>query len=137
MLDDVPSAEPTKPTKRGFEGFVGSSARLFSVTKADGWARKLPVSDPYAERMREALRHFNCPDYPAGMIQWLGTARPDLYARLTSNLPDEIQRLWSEREPLEHFETVLARLVSLHRQCRDLYHAVQSKGLCGPRSNAP
>jgi len=119
ILDDVPSAEPASP---------------FSITKADGWPSKLPVSDPYAERMRQALRHFNSPDYPAGMIQWLGTARPDLYARLTSNLPDEIQRLWSERAPLEHFERVPARLVSLHRECRDLYRAVQAKELRGPRS---
>jgi hypothetical protein len=84
---------------------------------------QLPVSDPYAERIRTALRQINVPDYPAGMVPWLDTVRPDLYAELTSHLPDEIQRLWSKRGPLELFESVLSRLVSLHRQCCELYRA--------------
>jgi len=67
------------------------------------------------------------------MIPWLGTARPDLYAGLTSNLPDEIQRLWSERAPLEQFEVVLARLVSLHRQCCALYRAALKESNSGNR----
>lgn len=87
----------------------------------------LPVSDPYAERMRAALRQINVPDYPAGMVPWLGTARPDLYAELTSHLPDQIDRLWSERAPLEQFESVLARLVTLHRRCCELCRAVKDK----------
>jgi hypothetical protein len=61
------------------------------------------------------------------MVQWLDTVRPDLYAELTALLPDEIQRLWSERAALEQFEAVLARLVTLHRRCCALYRAESSR----------
>lgn len=91
-IDDIPSAEPTKPAKRGFAGFVGTSARSFCITQADCPAGKLPVSDPYAERMRAALRQINLRDYPVGILRWLNTASPDAYAEVTSHLPDEIPR---------------------------------------------
>lgn len=78
-------------------------------------------SDPYAERMQAAWREVCKLDYPAGMILWLGDVHPRLYRELTGDLPDEIQRLWSEHKPLELFEAVLTRLVSLHRQCCELY----------------
>lgn len=115
--------EPSKPTKPGSVGFVGALPGVYPVTAKHSLGYKFPLSDPYAERMRAALRQVNLPDYPAGMVPWLGTARPDLYAELTSHLPDEMQRIWSERAPLEQFEAVLALLVSLHRQCCDLYRA--------------
>lgn len=136
IIDEMPSAEPTKPAKRGFVGFAGTSARSFSITQADCLACKLPVSDPYAERMRAALRLINLPGYPVGIVRWLNTARPDIYEEVTSHLPDEIQRLWSERAPLSQFEAVLARLVSLHRHCCDLYRAAQAKESRELRSNA-
>lgn len=84
---------------------------------------QLPISDPYAERMQAALRSINTPDYPAGMLPWLSAAQPRFYAELTSHLPDEIDRVWSERAPLERFEAALARLVSLHQGCCELYRA--------------
>lgn len=96
---------------------------------------KLPISDPYAERMRAALRDINPPDYPAEMIPWLGTAHPNFYAELTSRLPDEIHRVWNEHAPLEEFEIVLARLVSLHRQCCDLYRAAQTNRGMFPKTS--
>jgi len=119
--------EPTKPTKPGTVGFVGALPGAFPITGKRGSECKLPLTDPYAERMRAALCQVNPPDYPAGMIPWLGTAHPGLYAELISNLPDEMQRLWSERAPLEQFEAVLARLVSFHRQCCDLYRAAMTE----------
>jgi hypothetical protein len=90
-------------------------------------ADQLPVSDPYAERMRAALSSINAADYPGGMVPWLGTAQPSLYAELTSHLPDDIVRMWSERAPLDRFEAVLARLVSVHRRCCELYRAQSSR----------
>jgi len=89
--------------------------------------RDLPVTDPYAERMRSALEHLIASDYPPGMILWLNTAHPNLYGELTSLVPDEIHRLWTERAPLSEFELVLARLVSLHKQCCDLCRVAQNK----------
>src|SRR5438309_2104459 len=109
-MEKAPDLEPSKPTKPGFEGFVGASPRHFSITRDScPGSAKLPVSDPYAERMQAALREINRLDYPAGMISWLDTVRADLYSELTAHLPDEIHRLWSERAPLEQFEAVLAR----------------------------
>ncbi len=88
---------------------------------------ELPVADPYAERMRVALRHINSSDYPSGMLPWLGIAQPDLYDQLTSRLPEELHEVWSEHGPLEHFETVLTQLVSLHRKACSLYRAARAK----------
>jgi hypothetical protein len=121
IIEKGAESVPTKPTKPSSVGFVGSCPLDSPVTRSPRSVVKLPVSDPYAYRMKAALLQINTPCYPAGMIVWLGTARPDLYIELTEHLPNEIQRLWSEREPLETFESVLARLVVLHRRCCQLY----------------
>lgn len=127
IIEKGTGSEPTKPSKPSSVGFVGASSLLSSITCAPCSETKLPVTDPYADRMRAALRQINVPDYPAGMVPWLGTVRPDLYAELTSHLPDEIHRLWRDRAPLEQFEFVLARLVSSHRRCCELYRAKSSR----------
>jgi hypothetical protein len=82
---------------------------------------ELPLGDPYAELLNAALCRINAPDYALGMVAWIATVRPDLYAQLTSQIPEEIHRLWSERGPLARFEDALARMVSLHRLCCELY----------------
>jgi len=71
------------------------------------------------------------------MILWLDSAHPDLYNELTSHLPDEIHKLWSERAPLEQFEAVLARLVSLHRRGRELYRRRRYKQAIHPPGGGP
>jgi hypothetical protein len=122
----------TKPAKPSSVGYVGTSPRCFSITREPGTTTGIPfpVSDPYAERMKAALRQINQFSYSAaGMVPWLRPARPDLYAELTAHLPDEIHRLWSERAPLEQFEAVLAQLVSLHRACYELYRAGMNRRL--------
>jgi hypothetical protein len=77
--------------------------------------------DPYGERVRAALREINRPDYPAGMIPWLGDNMPDLYKRLTSELPDEVNRLWNEHVTISKFEAVLRELIEAHQQACALY----------------
>jgi hypothetical protein len=121
-------AELTEPTNPGSEGFVGGSSGVFPITlkrvrDSSATPSRLPVSDPYAERMRAALRQINPPDYLAGMIPWLDKAHSELYTELISRLPDEIQRLWSGRASLEQFEAALVRLVSSHRRASELYRA--------------
>lgn len=111
--------EPTKPTKPGFGSFVSSSSHSLSITH--GRNTHLPVKDPYAERMRTALRQIAGPSYSPGMILWLETGHSELYAELTARIPDEISQLWNDRAPLDEFEAVLGRLVSLHRKCCNLY----------------
>ena len=122
----------------------------------DTWQKVLRsiVPDPYAERMQAALRKINSPAYPAGMIQWLKKAEPELYKSLTERLPDEIQRLWEAHAPLEQFEEALARLVSQHRRAsaiiqpisqsemgttcadRKLLSATSRSTACQPRTEA-
>jgi hypothetical protein len=78
--------------------------------------------------MRDVLHQISLAGYSsAGMVPWLGTTRPDLYAKLTSYLPAEIHRLWSERMPLQEFDSLLTQLVSLHRRCCELYGARLSR----------
>jgi hypothetical protein len=96
---------------------------------------ELPVGDPYAERVRGALLELNRPNYPAGMIRWLDATHPDRYAELTSHIPDEIHQLWTERVPLEQFEAVLTRLVSLHAECCNLCGAARKESGSVPKTS--
>jgi hypothetical protein len=127
IMEKGRGSEPTKPSKPGSVGFVGTVPLDSSIAQSPRSVTRLPVSDPYAERLRAAFRQINAPSYLAGMVPWLHTARPDLYAELTARLPDEIQRLWSERAPLEQFESVLAQLISVHHQCCELHRARSSR----------
>lgn len=90
-------------------------------------APKEPKPDPYAARMQMALSKINRSEYPAGMILWLETAHSDLYMELTSRIPDEINRLWNSRAPLEEFEGVLDRLVNTHREGCRLYREEKAR----------
>lgn len=81
------------------------------------------TGDPYAERMRAALREINWQDYPAGMIPRPGEEAASLYAMLTEDLPNEIHQLWEAHAPLQQFEETLARLVSEHHRAVALYRA--------------
>ena len=127
-IEKTVDAELTEPTKPGSVGFEGGFSGVFPITlkrlrDSSATPCRLPVSDPYGERMRAALRQINPPDYLAGMIPWLDKAHSELYTELISRLPDEIQRLWSGRAPLEQFEATLIRLVSNHRRASALYRA--------------
>jgi hypothetical protein len=90
---------------------VADDRRLTPVS-----AQVEPDRDVYAERAQAVLRQINSHDYPAGMVPWLDIARPDLYKVLTSQIPDEISRLWNSHAPLEEFERVLDRLASTHQE---------------------
>ncbi len=80
------------------------------------------ATNPYAECMQAALREINRAGYPAGMIVWLGENAPGLYAKLTEDLPNEIDRLWNTHAPIAQFQETLRRLVKLHAQCCEFYH---------------
>jgi hypothetical protein len=115
---------------------IAAEQRSLQVEERSATSRvELPVGDPYAERMRMALLRINRPDYPAGMIRWLDTNHPDLYAELSSRLPDEIHRLWTERAPLEDFEAVLTRLVSRHEECCNLCRTAQTGSTSVPKTS--
>jgi hypothetical protein len=133
IIENARQGEVSKPTKLGF----GSSVSWPSPSIAIKRIRNIefPVRDPYAERMSAALRQIAGPGYPQGMILWLETAYPDLYAELMAHIPDEISRIWNERAPLESFESILARLISLHRQCCDVYLAARNEPSDVPKTS--
>lgn len=133
IIEKARREEATKPTKPGFGSFVSPPLQSSFITRARN--TELPVNDPYAERMRVALRQIAVPSYPQGMILWLENAHPDLYTELVAHIPDEISRIWNERAPLESFEVMLARLISLHRQCCDLYLAARNESRDVPKTS--
>jgi len=77
--------------------------------------------EPYAERVRSTLKALCPPDYPAGMVEWLERARPDLYEDLTSRIPAKIDRLWDAHAPLDEFQAALDRMAAAHREACQLY----------------
>jgi hypothetical protein len=104
--------------------------RYLSLAKAaierieDGSGNSLDAQfDPYAQRMEAALRKIAVPNYPPGMILWLETADPQTYSELTSQIPDEIDRLWNERATLEQFDVVLTEFLNTHRRACELFCA--------------
>jgi hypothetical protein len=117
IIRQITDSEGTKLTKPAFGSFGTSAPVSFPIISG----QELPITDPYAERMQAALRQIAVPSYPQGMILWLETGDPQAYAELTSDIPDEIARLWKERAPLQKFEAVLSRFVSLHWRCREAY----------------
>lgn len=140
IIEKTANHEPTKPTKPGFVGFVGTVPAHFPITRDPesplGRACKGPQSevrvatnkgrlpsDPYSRRFSTVMRQVARPDYPAGMILWLGEANLALYADLTVHLPDELQRLWSEHAPLEDFDRILGLWVETHRTACQLFKA--------------
>jgi hypothetical protein len=82
---------------------------------------KKGVIDPYQEHARASLARICRPDYPAGLIPWLGEKHPPLYEELTARLPDEIHRLWVERASLEQFDRILGLWLEAHRTACELY----------------
>ncbi len=92
--------------------------------------RGQPTDDSaYTSRAQAALSEINRPDYPAGMIPWLGEEHPDLYDALTRRIPDEIDLAWKCRAPLADFDAILARLVQTHQVACGLYRQHLQKPL--------
>jgi hypothetical protein len=79
--------------------------------------------DRYAFQVQKMLRHMNQPDYPSGMILWLGSSHPWLYRILVSYLPDIIHSQWEHRLPIHEFKRTLDDLLEVHRAAVLLYRA--------------
>jgi hypothetical protein len=99
-------------------GALGSEKSEISDKRVD--------DDPYQKLAVACLAKICRPDYPAGMIPWLGKKHPRLYEELTALLPDEIHQMWVERAPLDEFERILNLWLEAHRTSCELY--VKSNG---------
>ena len=80
------------------------------------------ATDPYQERARKALNQICRPDYPTGLVPWLGNEYPSLYQELTCTLPDEIHHMWIDRVSIPEFERVLELWLIAHQTACELYH---------------
>ena len=77
------------------------------------------VADPYQELVRATLAKVS--DQPFGMVPWLKENLPMLYEELTTQLPDEIHRLWEGRAPLVEFKRILDLWLEAHRASCEVY----------------
>jgi hypothetical protein len=65
---------------------------------------------------------------------WLGESCPILYVELTEGLPNEIQRLWEAKSPVEEFQKVLDNWVEAHRTGCEMYEKyLTAKRMVGRR----
>jgi hypothetical protein len=104
-------------------GQVGVTVTLESEEKlaeADQYKRnETKVTDPYQELVRATLAKVS--DQPFGMVPWLKENLPMLYEELTTQLPDEIHRLWEGRAPLVEFKRILDLWLEAHRASCEVY----------------
>jgi hypothetical protein len=107
--------------RRALEGSAGASHYETNEKSKKG------VADPYQDLARAALERICLPDYPAGLIPWLGEHHPPLYDQLTACLPDEIHRLWAERAPMEEFERLLDLWLVAHQTSCELYRSAHTQ----------
>ncbi len=74
----------------------------------------------YAGLLRTfAFRFCNPPE----LMPWLRLRAPKLYSRLVVELPDELQRIWEEGEPVEEFEGTIRCLEEARFQALNFYAA--------------
>jgi len=144
IMGKAPDLTPTKPTEPSFVGFEGGAPDRSRVIRDSetspipahpsrqaefqgGIKAALPV-DLYADRLGAAMQSLARPEYPAGMIPWLGEAHPALYAELTARLPDEIQRLWEAHASIDDFQSVIDLWIEAYRTGCEMYQRELAKG---------
>jgi hypothetical protein len=97
-------AEAAGGRDSGAATMVGPSARLCGFR----------TTDPYKALAKNALQSI-CLSYPAGMVEWLQHARPELYLVLTARMPREIEELWDSRAPVNAFQYLLDQYLRVFR----------------------
>lgn len=102
----------------GYEAVLGAVKPLHNPASDNS----IP-DDEYSQRLKAALHSICRPDYPMGMIPWLGEHRPDVYAELTEKLPEEMSRLWTAHRPIDEFNQVLRLWSEAHKKACNLYLA--------------
>ena len=83
------------------------------------------ATDPYQALVREALQSI-CLSYPAGMVEWIEHARPELYLALTARMPREIEELWDSSAPVKTFQDLLDQYQRVFRLACLLFQANQA-----------
>jgi hypothetical protein len=76
--------------------------------------------DVYGRRVQLALEAICQIPAPEGLVAWLADHAPDLYQRLTEELPDRISRAWDTRLPCDEFDALCCELVDTFRVAANL-----------------
>jgi hypothetical protein len=141
LIQESAHNEPTKPTEPDFldlgmndrkdpATIPGSEPHPCQVREdRDAKPREnnresLPT-DAYAERLRAAMLEV-AQRNSLGMIIWLREACSTLYAELLERLPDEIQRAWESRAPIEEFQDVVNIWLKAYRTGCEMYEQYQN-----------
>jgi hypothetical protein len=138
IIEKPPSPHPSKPTKPSSVGSEGPSAVVSQIDRrgkhGETWWEELAIGDArgdyeYRDRLQAALRSI-CPQYPAGMLCWLGKADAALYDVLTRQQPDLIRDLWNTHAPIEEFNRAVDNWLGTHRRAcsRFRQHKVEKDG---------
>ena len=70
--------------------------------------------DPYWVRVMAAWRQIAAHKHLPGAMAWTARFHPDLYRKVTSELPGEWEELWDANAPLDDFQAALDRWVAAH-----------------------
>jgi hypothetical protein len=62
---------------------------------------------------------------PEGLIAWVREHSPNVYEKLTQELPDRISRAWDARIPYEAFDALCFELVDTYRRAAELMLALR------------
>jgi hypothetical protein len=137
LMEKTSDGEPTEPTKPRLQGFERTDPRHLAITHSseyvssqdndshdagllEAWHTAFPT-DPYAQRLRTAMRELVHREYAAGMIIWLRQACPALYLELTEGLPNKMQSIWEAQAPVEEFQNVVNIWLKAHRTSCEIY----------------
>lgn len=77
--------------------------------------RNRPQPDPYQAAVKAALDRMLEYPFPKNALLWASVWRPKDYDDVMKNLPDRIHDMWTAGAPMVAFQSVLDRLVRLHR----------------------
>lgn len=85
------------------------------------WDSYTRHSDPYWVRVMAAWRQIAAHKHLPGTMAWTARFHPDLYRRVTSELPGEWEELWDANAPLDVFQAALNRWVAAHAELIALF----------------
>jgi hypothetical protein len=77
--------------------------------------RNRPQPDPYQAAVKAALDRMLEYRFPKDALLWASVWRPKDYDDVKGNLLGRIHEMWTARSPMVAFQSVLDRLVRLHR----------------------
>lgn len=108
IIEKIVEKGPTKPT----EPMPATTGESLEERPSYFWGRH---GDAYGWRAHVALEAICGIRAPEDLVVWLGETSPLLYRRLTDELPNKISRAWSDRVPIEEFDSLCFEWVGTFR----------------------